>query len=137
LCIVHLAVRDQVGSVIVLLAKRARGFDDEALARLQALAPVLAVGDRLQERLDNAPRATAPVRLRCEDQRLTERQREIVERVALGHSNEQIAVGMGLSANTVRNHLARIFTRLGCANRADLVRLAVLRPVPQDSGLTP
>jgi DNA-binding CsgD family transcriptional regulator len=53
-----------------------------------------------------------------------------VERVALGHSNEQIAAGLGLSANTVRNHLARVFARVGSSNRADLVRLAVLRPMP-------
>jgi len=128
LCILHLIVRERVGSAVVLMARRAQAFDAASLDVLRALGPTLALGDHLQQQLDHAPRASTPVRLQCVDERLTERQREIVERVALGHSNEQIATGLGLSANTVRNHLARVFARLGSSNRADLVRLAVLRP---------
>lgn len=126
LCIVHLVVRDRVRAAVILLAKRSRAFDAEQIARLRALAPLLAVCDALHEELDDAPRTGAPVRLQCRDTRLTSRQRQIVEHVALGHRNADIAQALGVSANTVRNTLARIFTRIGASNRADLIRLAVL-----------
>lgn len=66
-----------------------------------------------------------PTRLLCVDQRFTPRQREVVELVALGRSNEVIARGLGPSPNMVRNVLARVFEALGAANRAEVVRLAV------------
>ena len=93
---------------------------------LKRLAPVLAASDVAQVALDEAKAAPMPVRLSCTDQRLTVRQREIVEHVALGHTNDAIAAALGVSPNTLRNHLARVFAKLGASNRADLVRLAVL-----------
>jgi DNA-binding CsgD family transcriptional regulator len=72
-------------------------------------------------------RIAPPTQLRCSDQRLTPRQRELVERVALGHTNAQIAAALSLSENTVRNLLTATRQRIGAANRAELVRLAVLR----------
>jgi DNA-binding CsgD family transcriptional regulator len=128
LCIAHLLVREEVGSAVVLLAKRPRAFDLGACTRLAALVPTLALADRLHEHLDRVPRAGVARSLSCVDERLSPRQRALVEHVAHGHSNEEIAQALSLSPNTVRNHLARIFTRLGAANRADLVRLAVLKP---------
>lgn len=78
--------------------------------------------------LEDAPRASSAVRLRCRDQRLTARQRQLVEHFALGHSNQEVATALELSPNTVRNHLARVRERVGAANRADLIGLAVLVP---------
>ena len=63
----------------------------------------------------------------CRDKRLTERQREIVEHVALGHTNAEIGAAIGLSVRTVRNLLVAIMKRLDASNRADVVRVAVLR----------
>lgn len=128
LCIVHLVVRERVRAAVLLLAKRSRAFDAGHIAQLRALAPLLAVCDALHEELDGAPRASAPVQLRCRDTRLTARQCQVVEHVALGHRNADIAAALGVSPNTVRNTLARVFTRLGASNRADLMRLAVLSP---------
>jgi DNA-binding CsgD family transcriptional regulator len=124
--VAHLMVRERLGAVMLLLRRR-HGFSAAEAELLRTISPVLAIADALHERLDDSPRRSVPVALRCEDQRLTPRQREIVEHVALGHTNEDIGRAMGLSANTVRNHLARIYPRLGASNRADLVRLAVLR----------
>jgi DNA-binding CsgD family transcriptional regulator len=76
--------------------------------------------------IDKSPSGPS-TQLRCFDQRLTPRQRDIVERVALGHTNDQIGEALGLSPNTVRNLLTETRRRLGAANRAELVRLAVLR----------
>ncbi len=126
--IVHLTVRDTVRSVIALFGKNDDTFDATHVAFLQHVAPSLALADALLQHDESAPRAALPTKLVCEDGRLTPRQRQIVEQVAMGHTNAEIASAMGLSANTLRNHIAAIFTRVGASNRADLVRLAVLQP---------
>ncbi|MBB5203086.1 DNA-binding NarL/FixJ family response regulator [Inhella inkyongensis] len=48
---------------------------------------------------------------------LTERQREVLRRVAAGATNKEIALSMGIAPHTVKNHLAQAFERLGAANR--------------------
>ena len=126
LVIVHLIVRGEVHGAVMLAGRATTTFTETHLQRLRALAPMLAVGDLLHAQLDNTQRASSPVTLRCTDGRLTARQREIVEHVAHGHTNDAIASALGISANTLRNHLATIFAKLGAANRADVVRLAVL-----------
>ena len=126
--IAHLVVRGRIiGALVLFRARPSGGFSDAEAALLRRLAPVIAVADALHQALDGAPSGSVPTRLRCEDQRLTRRQREIVEHVAMGHTNEAIARALGVSANTLRNHLAEVFRRLDAANRADVVRLSVLR----------
>jgi len=49
--------------------------------------------------------------------RLTTREREVYYWVCQGKSNEEIAVILGISANTVKNHLSPIFQKLGVENR--------------------
>jgi len=55
---------------------------------------------------------------------LTARQWEILRRVSVGSSNQQVARDLGLSAATVRKHLENIFFRLGAASRTEAVRKA-------------
>jgi DNA-binding NarL/FixJ family response regulator len=50
---------------------------------------------------------------------LTGRQREIVEHVAAGMSNREIAVALGIREGTVKVHVARILEKLGVANRLE------------------
>lgn len=126
MAMVHLSVRGRVRSAIALFRGASDAFGPEHVALLRAAAPSIALGDALLSIETDAPRANLAVRLVCEDQRLTLRQRSIVEHVALGHTNEAIAGALDLSPNTLRNHLAEIFRRLGASNRADVVRLAVL-----------
>jgi pimeloyl-ACP methyl ester carboxylesterase/DNA-binding CsgD family transcriptional regulator len=55
---------------------------------------------------------------------LTERQRDLIEMVAQGLDNGQIAAQLALSEKTVRNHITNIFDRLGVENRGRaIVRL--------------
>jgi DNA-binding CsgD family transcriptional regulator len=130
LAAIHLVVRDAVRAVVLLVRRYDPPFSDDEVTLLKRIAPVLALADATQGALDESPSVAVPVRLACTDQRLTERQREIVEHVALGHTNEEIATALGVSPNTLRNHLARVFAKLGASNRADLVRLAVLTKAP-------
>lgn len=130
LCMGHLVVRGRFVAALALFSKRERAFGPTQLAQLQRLLPAIAAGDALHQLLDHVPMATVPTRLACSDQRLTPRQRELVELVAMGHTNAQIGDALGLSTHAVRNHLVRVFARLGAANRADVVRLAVLTATP-------
>ncbi|QYR22916.1 response regulator transcription factor [Paenibacillus sp. sptzw28] len=56
---------------------------------------------------------------------LTQREREVLERVASGDSNRQIAEGFGLSEHTVKNHLKNILQKLHLDNRVQLTRYAL------------
>jgi DNA-binding CsgD family transcriptional regulator len=124
---VHLIVRERIVSALILVRWRDLPFSVDDVRYLRSIAPLLSIADALHQHLDQAERATMPRVLRCHDQRLTPHQRELVEHVALGHTNAAIATSLGRSANTVRNTLAEVMRRLGAANRADVVRLAVLR----------
>ena len=55
---------------------------------------------------------------------LTAREGEVIERIAQGLDNAQIAAHLGLSEKTVRNHITRIFDKLGVENRPQAIVLA-------------
>ena len=55
---------------------------------------------------------------------LTSREAEILERIARGLDNAQIAAQLGLSEKTVRNHITHIFDKLGVQTRAQAIVLA-------------
>ncbi len=55
---------------------------------------------------------------------LTPRLRELLELLALGRDNSQIAAVMGLSEKTVRKQVSLLFDRLGVESRAMAIVLA-------------
>ncbi|GAA1574092.1 response regulator transcription factor [Actinomadura kijaniata] len=55
---------------------------------------------------------------------LTEREREVLELIAQGRSNSEIAAALFLSQKTVRNHVSNIFMKLHVADRAQAIVLA-------------
>jgi DNA-binding NarL/FixJ family response regulator len=56
---------------------------------------------------------------------LTEREREVLECVAQGDKDSEIAEQLCISKRTVQTHLDNIRTKLGLDNRAKLVRFAI------------
>jgi len=52
---------------------------------------------------------------------LTEREGEVLELVAQGRSNTTIAVRLGLSQKTVRNHVSNILTKLQLSDRSEAI----------------
>jgi two-component system response regulator NreC len=58
-------------------------------------------------------------------QPLTEREREVVRLIALGHTNSEIGRMLHISEKTVETHRAHIFEKLHLETRADLVRYAL------------
>jgi DNA-binding NarL/FixJ family response regulator len=52
---------------------------------------------------------------------LSEREREVLELIARGHNNAEIAARLSLSGKTVRNHVSNIFAKLQVADRAQAI----------------
>ncbi len=68
--------------------------------------------------------AAAPVRGHS-DRELTGREREIVQLLAEGKSNKEIATRLGIQTKTVETHRANIMRKLGHHGLSDLVRYAI------------
>jgi DNA-binding CsgD family transcriptional regulator len=56
---------------------------------------------------------------------LSGREREVLELLAHGHTNQQAADRLFVSVKTIETYRARIGKKLGLRTRADLVRYAV------------
>lgn len=52
---------------------------------------------------------------------LTARERQVLELIAEGQKNEEIALALGLSKNTVRNYVANLYAKIGVQGRAEAV----------------
>jgi DNA-binding NarL/FixJ family response regulator len=61
----------------------------------------------------------------CGMSTLSPREREIVEAVARGLSNRDIASATGIAQQTVKNHLSTIFHKLNVRSRVQLAILAL------------
>jgi DNA-binding NarL/FixJ family response regulator len=55
---------------------------------------------------------------------LTERERDVLQQVAAGKSNTEIAAALYLSVATVKTHISRLLDKLDCRDRAQLVVVA-------------
>ncbi len=56
---------------------------------------------------------------------LTEREKEVLQLVVQGQSNQQIADGMVISLATVKAHISNILSKLGVASRAEAIAYAI------------
>ena len=69
--------------------------------------------------------AEAEERKRAEADPLSEREREVLRLLALGHTNQEIAKMLYISVRTAETHRAHIMRKLGLSSRAELVRYAL------------
>jgi two-component system response regulator NreC len=126
--ILVLTMQDDPGFAREAMQRGARGYvlkeADEA-DLLQAVRTVAAgatylqpeLGARLLTDSGAAPAAAA----------LTQREREVLRLLALGHTNAGAAERLHLSVRTVETHRANIQAKLGSTGRAELVRHALDR----------
>lgn len=61
------------------------------------------------------------------EEALTSRELEVLELIASGLTNRQIAERLGISQHTVKFHIATIYGKLGASRRTEAVRRAVYR----------
>jgi NarL family two-component system response regulator LiaR len=55
---------------------------------------------------------------------LTGQEMRVLTALASGHANKQIARSLGLSPNTVKTHLGKVFSKLGVSTRTEAVTRA-------------
>jgi DNA-binding NarL/FixJ family response regulator len=132
--VLALTMATDVQSVHAALRAGARGYlvkgadGDRIVAAVRALAAGDTVfgGDVAGDLLG---RLTGPQRGRGPFPSLTQRELEILELMARGFTNADVARHLFLSEKTVRNNVSHIFTKLGVNDRARAVVLA------RDAGL--
>jgi DNA-binding NarL/FixJ family response regulator len=76
-----------------------------------------------------SPQVAETIAVHAVDDRLSEREAEILRLVAEGNPNKQIARRLSLSEETVKAHLKSIFGKLDVADRTHAVTVAVRRGI--------
>jgi DNA-binding NarL/FixJ family response regulator len=121
-----LTMLERDDAVFAAMRAGARGYLVKGSDRAEVLRAVRAVGagdaifssgiaDRLPALL-----ATGPAAARSFPD-LTDRERQILEQLARGRTNAEIAAELVISLKTVRNHVSNIFMKLGVAGRAQAI----------------
>ena len=64
---------------------------------------------------------------------LSDREREVLRLLALGHTNQEIAKMLYISVRTAETHRAHIMQKLGLSSRAELVRYALSEGLLEES----
>ena len=134
-CRAHILVLTMSGedsAVLAAVRAGARGYlvkgvgPDEVVAAVRSVAAGHAVfGPELAGRvLDLLARPGGPAAEPLDAPELSVREREVLELVARGLSNQQIAQRLFLSPITVRNHVSHILRKLHVADRAQAVSRA-------------
>jgi len=113
--VVLLARRAARRELVQLLAGGLRGAVSADPRRMQVVG-----GAEQRPAVVVAPVAPPAPRLE-----LTARELGVLKLVADGNSNRSIGEGLGLSALTVKSHLARISRKLGTGDRAELVAIVM------------
>jgi DNA-binding NarL/FixJ family response regulator len=88
---------------------------------------ILSLTDEKQEEA-GSPVSEVPTRRRSDPASggaLTPGEVEILRLVARGYSNQQIASELHISTSTTKNHLQRVLAKLGAADRAQAVAMAM------------
>lgn len=121
-----LTMHDDDESVFAAMRAGARGYllkGSDAAEITRAVAAVAAgeaifgpsVARRVVEWF-SSPRPSAPA-----FPELTDREREVLDLIAAGRSNTDIARALVLSPKTVRNHVSNVFSKLHVADRAEAI----------------
>jgi DNA-binding NarL/FixJ family response regulator len=133
--VIMLTMLDDDASVFAAMRAGARGYvlkgasPDEMLSVIHAVVEGQALfGPAIATRLMNyfQDLGRLPVSLEPESPfpELTERELEVLQLIAQGHKNQEIAQKLVISPNTVRNHITSIFSKLQVADRAQAIVLA-------------
>jgi NarL family two-component system response regulator YdfI len=95
---------------------------EEIMAAIHALDQGLLVGTPTLLKQSLRPGADLPGSLQAPgSEPLTKREIEVLQLLALGLANKQIATALGISDHTVKFHISSIYSKLGVNNRAEVV----------------
>jgi DNA-binding NarL/FixJ family response regulator len=125
--IVVLTMHDDDETVFAAMRAGARGYLLKGAPRAELLRAIRAAaageaifGAAIARRMvayfgRPMPRAAPPF------PELSERERAILERIAAGRSNPEIADELGVAPKTVRNHVSNVFSKLQVRDRAEAI----------------
>lgn len=97
---------------------RAKAFSDGDLEFVNAVAPMIQLSALLAQPVSSPERDLRGL------WGLTRAESEVARLVVRGLQNAEVAQLLGLSVNTVRNALTRVFAKAGASTRAELVFIA-------------
>lgn len=100
---------------------------EELLSAVEALHHGLLVGEPalMATLLSTAPGLTQS-QVEPLEEPLTERENEVLQLLAQGLANKQIAHQLGISEHTVKFHVSSIYAKLDATNRAEAVRQGIV-----------
>ena len=112
-------------SLLEAMSAGARGFIDKASSFPEFVDAIRRVA---RDEVVVSPRFLPALTRRATEQDaggLTRRELEVLQLLAEGHSTEEMADELILSIHTVRNHIARLMTKLGVRSRLEAVNAGV------------
>ena len=99
---------------------------DELAAGIAAVAEGLWVGaPGLVEGLMRLPKGGEGMGEESLPEPLTAREKEVLQHMAEGLANKQIALALGISEHTVKFHLSALYAKLGAASRTEAVKRGI------------
>jgi two-component system, NarL family, response regulator NreC len=127
--ILVLSMQDDPRYVRAAFEAGASGYVLKEAADTEVVGAVrtVAAGDRYVHPALGARLVAADVeeRKRADEDPLSDREREVLRLLALGHTNQEIAKMLYISVRTAETHRAHIMQKLGFSSRAELVRHAL------------
>jgi DNA-binding NarL/FixJ family response regulator len=76
-----------------------------------------------------SPLAAAHLTARINQDNLTDRELQVIQRVASGKSNKEIAAELNISEGTIKVHMSHILRKLGVTGRTEAIATAVKRGI--------
>jgi len=128
IAVLVLTMHEDDESVFAAVQAGARGYLVKGARQAELLRAVHAVaeggavfGPAVARRMVDFFKAAASATSAASFPELTAREREILDLVARGRSNAQIAEQLVLSTKTVRNHVSSVFTKIQVVDRAQAI----------------
>jgi DNA-binding NarL/FixJ family response regulator len=132
-----LSMQDDPQYVRQAFASGASGYllKEAADAELVAAVREVAQGNRYVHPVLGARLATAEAEAQAKAAAdpLSDREREVLRLLALGHTNQEIAKMLYISVRTAETHRAHIMQKLRLATRAELVRYALAQGLLEEA----
>lgn len=129
-----LFLTDDIESIRPMLSVRLQAWGvlssecsvDELTAGIAAVAEGLWVGaPGLVEGLMRLPKDSERLGDDSLTEPLTARKKEVLQRMAEGLANKQIALALNISEHTVKFHLSALYAKLGAAGRTEAVKRGI------------
>ena len=100
--------------------------EEELVAGIVAVGEGLWVGaPSLVESLMRLPKSREGSEEESFTEPLTAREKEVLEKMAEGLANKQIALSLSISEHTVKFHLSSLYAKLGVASRTEAVKRGI------------